>query len=286
MSFICKGSLALALFATVAGTLAADESAVTTGTEVTDESVPARLGLAWRRNYKQAAEEACRRKRPILIKITATWCGPCRQMQQLTFTDERVRRRLRRDFVLLELDADEHPKLVADFRVQAYPTTLVVSPELKVVKRMTGFQSAGDLVSVLEHVRLKDAPDEIADADDQEAVSALSIANAPLAFRGFCLASLLDDNKLRQGDVSITTEYKGQTISFHSDAHRQRFLANPERYWPVANGQCLVSSRNLGAIASGDPRVGVIWRGRLWFFSDREMQQRFIQMPHQYATGM
>jgi YHS domain-containing protein/thioredoxin-related protein len=278
MSLFCKGSLALSLFAAVAGTLAAGE------TTETDESGAPRL--AWRRNYKQAAEEACLRRRPILIRITASWCGPCRQMQQLTFTDERVRRRLRRDFVLLELDADEHPKLVADFRVQAYPTTLVVSPELKVVKRMTGFQSAGDLVSVLELVRMKDEQQEIAASDDQEAVSALTVANAQLGFRGFCLASLLDDNKLRQGDASITAEHKGQTISFHSEAHRQRFLSNPERYWPVANGQCLVSSRNHGAIASGDPRVGVIWRGRLWFFSDREMQQRFIQMPHQYATGM
>ncbi len=281
MSFIRTGSLVLTLVATVAGTLAAGETAGT------DEPVATRL--AWRRSYKQAADEARQRRRPILVKITATWCGPCRQMQQLTFTDERVRRRLRRDFVLLELDADEHPALVAGFRVEAYPTTLVVSPDLKVVKRMTGFQSAGDLVSVLELVRSKDAPAEGADPDgsNSDAVSALVATNASQrAFDGFCLASLLDDNKLRKGDDQVTAEYKGQTICFHSDEHRRRFLANPERYWPAADGQCLVSSRDTGLAASGDPRVGVVWRGRLWFFSDRETQQRFIQMPHEYARSM
>lgn len=278
MSFIRTGSLALTLVATVAGTLAAGE------TSGSDDSGATRL--AWRRSYRQAVDEARQRRRPILIKITATWCGPCRQMQQLTFTDERVRRRLRRDFVLLELDADEHSELVADFRVEAYPTTLVVSPELTIEKRLSGFQSAGELATVLELVRYKDAPDESL-AEDSEAVSALAAANVQqAAFGGFCLASLLDDNKLRQGSAQVTAEYKGQMVCFHSDEHRQRFLANPERYWPVANGRCLVSSRDVGLAASGDPRVGVIWRGKLWFFTDREMQQRFIQTPQQYADKL
>lgn len=277
MSFIRTGSLALALVATVTGTLAAGE---TTGAD--DSDAP-----RWRRSYKQAAEEARQRRRPILVKITATWCGPCRQMQQLTFTDERVRRRLRRDFVLLELDADEHPQLIADFKIEAYPTTLVVSPELKIVKRLSGFQSAGDLVSVLEMVRIKDDTDDSSEVDDSDAVSALAAMNVShLGFDGFCLASLLDDNRLRKGSAEFTTEYKGQRVCFHSDDHRQRFLADPERYWPVANGNCLVSSRDAGSSASGDPRVGVIWRGKLWFFSDRETQQRFIQMPHQYAESL
>ncbi|MBS0202354.1 MAG: thioredoxin family protein [Planctomycetes bacterium] len=276
MSFIRTGSLALTLVATVAGTLAAGETPGTDGTNLSR--------LTWRRSYKQAAEESRQRRRPILVKITATWCGPCRQMQQLTFTDERVRRRLRRDFVLLELDADEHSQLVADFKVEAYPTTLVVSPELTIVKRLTGFQSAGDLVTVLDLTRSKDATE---DDEEFEPVSALSVVNAgQLAFDGFCLTSLLDDNRLRKGDSQFTAVYKEQRVCFHSELHRDRFVADPERYWPVANGRCLVSSRDNGSSANGDPRVGVIWRGKLWFFSDRETQQRFIQMPQQYAGSL
>lgn len=277
MSLIRTGSLALALVATVTGTLAAGE---TTGAD--DSDAP-----RWRRSYKQAAEEARQRRRPILVKITATWCGPCRQMQQLTFTDERVRKRLRRDFVLLELDADEHPQLIADFQIEAYPTTLVVSPELKIVKRISGFQSAGDLVSVLEMVRVKEDNEDSNLFDDSDAISALAAMNvSSFSFDGFCLASLLDENHLRKGKAEFTADYKGQVLCFHSDEHRQRFLADPERYWPVANGNCLVSSRDAGSAATGDPRVGVIWRGKLWFFSDRETQQRFIQMPYQYAGSL
>lgn len=277
MTWMRTGSITLTLVATAIAGLG--------GTESLKADEPGVTRLAWRRSYKQAAEEARQRRRPILIKVTATWCGPCRQMQQLTFTDERVRRRLGRDFILLELDADEHSQVIADFRVEAFPTTLVVSPELNVIKRLKGFQSARDLVNVLEHVCPGKETDDAEDGD--QPVSALSVANVTgLGFGGFCLTSLLDDNKLRRGDARWTTLYREQTVCFHSEEHLRKFLANPDRYWPVANGQCLVSSQDSGLAALGDPRVGVIWRGKLWFFSDRATQQRFLHSPHHYADRM
>lgn len=290
MSNLRSGGLVLALVAATATSFAVRPNAQA------DEQEMSRL--TWRKSYKQAADEARRRRRPILVKITASWCGPCRQMQQLTFTDERLKRRLRRDFILLELDADEHPDLIAGFHVEAYPTTLVVSSELKIVKRMTGYQSAGDLVSALELVKFTpDDPREDNDqdrsdfdqdvADDSTPVSALATLNTiKLGFDGFCLVSLLDENRLRKGDTSLNVEHRGQTVCFYSDEQRQKFLANPDRFWPVANGQCLVSSKEGRAAELGDPRVGVIWRGKLWFFSDRETQQRFLAMPHQYSGDL
>lgn len=250
--------------------------------------------LAWRKNYKQACDEARRRKRPILVRITASWCGPCRQMQQLTFTDDRLKRKLRKDFVLLEVDADEHPDLVTAFHVEAFPTTLVVSPELKVVSRMTGFKSAPDLISSLDLVKqspLEDdellADGEFPDLDDREAISALAAANTiKLGFDGFCLVSLLDENRLRKGEAAYLAEHRGQTICFFSDEHRQRFFANPDRFWPAANGKCLVTAQEGNGVGPGDPRAGVIWRGKLWFFSDRDTQQRFLAMPYQYSSGL
>ncbi len=286
MTILRSGSLSLALVAAVAISFASRPTAQADDHEVSR--------LAWRKNYKQACEEAGRRKRPILVKITASWCGPCRQMQQLTFTDERLRRRLRNDFVLLELDADENPDLITGFHVEAYPTTLVVSHELKIVSRMTGFKSAGDMISSLELVKQSplDGNESPADGesggfDDTQAVSALAAVNTlKLGFDSFCLVSLLDENRLRKGDASFTTEHRGQTVCFHSDEHRQKFLANPDRFWPVANGKCLVSSKDGREAELGDPRVGVIWRGKLWFFSDRETQQRFLAMPYQYDGGL
>ena len=244
--------------------------------------------LSWKKSYKIASDESGRRRRPILVKITAAWCGPCRQMQQLTFADEHVQRRLQKDFVLLEVDADESPDLVSGFHVEALPTTLIVSTDLKILKRLTGFQSPSDLVTALELVkRMPFDSDDLndmtfGDPDSTEAVSALVPENnVSLGFEGFCLVSLLDENKLRRGILAFTAKQRGQTVSFFSEEHLQRFLATPDRYWPMANGKCLVSSKDRRRHELGDPRVGVIWRDKLWFFSDRETQQRFLAMPQQ-----
>jgi YHS domain-containing protein len=203
-------------------------------------------------------------------------------MEQLTFKDQQVAQYVDSAYVPLIIDADKHSDLVSAFHITAYPTTLVVSPELKITKRFTGFQSASSLLPELERLVQK----QFASMDEIVAVSATSPVNTtPFAFEGFCLVSILEDTKLRRGTPEFVTTYKDQQICFHSEAHLKKFQENPLKYWPVANGKCLVSEREEQQESIGDPRVGVTWRGRLWLFSDREHQQRFIRSPRKYMSG-
>ncbi len=236
--------------------------------------------ISWRTSYAQAAEEAVEQEKPILIEFTAVWCGACRQMQQLTFSNQRLVEYVDSAFVPLVLDADEYSELVAGFRIEAFPTTLVVSPELKILKRFTGYQSASTLLPGLEQV----VREKFAGREVVQPVSATTPANAtPVAFEGFCLVSIMDDRKLRHGTAEFTATYRDQQVCFHSEAQLKKFQADPAKYWPVANGKCLVSERDSHSEAVGDPRVGVTWKGRLWLFSDRESQRRFIQSPRKYT---
>jgi YHS domain-containing protein len=206
-------------------------------------------------------------------------------MKQLTFTDSRVVEMVQSDFVPLTIDADEHPELVTGFRVEAYPTTFVVAPDFTILKRMSGFQSAGDLVGTLKSL----AKSKISSKTECDAVSALAPANVVkfgFGFDGYCLVSLLEESRVLRGSAEFVAEHRGQTICFQSDEQRQKFLQNPEKYWPVANGQCLVSSREGSSAGPGDPRMAVTWRGRIWMFSDRQRQRRFIQSPFYYANEM
>ncbi|OYW23192.1 MAG: hypothetical protein B7Z55_03790 [Planctomycetales bacterium 12-60-4] len=118
-------------------------------------------------------------------------------------------------------------------------------------------------------------------------VSATAPANTvPVDFSGFCLVSLLDDNKLRRGAETIVAEHNGVRVCFYSAEHRDKFLADPGRYWPVANGNCLVTSRETQQELPGDPRVGVLWKDRLWFFANRERQRQFMESPNRFANGL
>lgn len=246
-----------------------------------DDETPIKT-ISWRTSYAAAADEAAREGRPLLIEFTAVWCGACRQMQQLTFRDRRVIEYVESAYVPLVIDADEHSDLVSGFRIEAFPTTLVVSPELKVVKRLTGYQSASTLLPELEKL----VQEQFAGNVVVQPVSAIKPTNATqFAFEGFCLVGILEDHKLRRGKPDFTATYRDQEVCFYSEEHRKKFLANPEKYWPVANGKCLVTEQEAHQDAVGNPRNGVTWRGKLWLFSDRESQRRFMQSPRKYVSG-
>jgi thiol-disulfide isomerase/thioredoxin len=264
---------------------------VVLGSLGTSLTFPARIWAdepvdAWQTDFDAAVREAQASRRPILAAVTAVWCGPCRQMKELTLNDPEVARLLAENFVTLMIDGDRHPDVIARLGVAAYPTTLLLNSDGGVAQRWVGFQSAESFRSELRQA-LRSGGGAGPQVDEFPAVSALYPTNAsPFEFGGFCLVSLLDDNKLRRGVETYHAEHRGVRICFYSAEHRDKFLRNPDRYWPVANGNCLVTDEEDRRQLPGDPRVGVLWQNRLWFFTDRERQQRFIRSPHRFSRGM
>lgn len=255
---------------------------VLSGTVVSTPAAP--TSISWRTDYNKAREEASHGKRPLLVKVGATWCGPCRQMQELTFADSRVARRLSGGFVSVMVDGDVAPDVVSQLGIETFPTTILVAADGKTTTKLVGFQSAESLLTVLDRFSVSVQGNGLQGPDDVHAVSALATTNTTnVAFDGKCLVSLLEDSRIRSGKPEFSVQYRGQTVWFQTSESRGKFLADPERYWPVGNGTCLVSSRDEGRIERGDPRMSVVWRGRLWFFVDSETQKRFIQSPRIYV---
>jgi thiol:disulfide interchange protein DsbD len=238
-------------------------------------------GEHWQHDFAAAQREAASQKKPLLLGVTATWCGACRQMQQLTLTDARVTRQLQSSCVGVLVDADQHAGLLSEFKVEAFPTTILLDAAGNVQRRWVGYQPVAEFAAELE--RLTGGASNANASETFAAVSAIFPSNASTcAFSGYCLVSLLEDNKLRRGQPEVTADYNGQTLCFASADHKNRFLRNPQRYWPVANGTCVVTTFEDRSYQQGDPRVGVRWRGKLWFFADRERQQKFLRSPDRF----
>lgn len=258
--------------------IAAGLSLVLAATALPHRALADDAHVDWHTDFQAAQEIAKEKQRPLLVAVTATWCGPCRQMRQLTFTDVRIKQLLDSKIVAVSVDADQYPSVVSSLGISAYPTTIFFDASGNRRKTWTGFQHAAEFAAELETLTGMSKP--ATERDPFAPVSALFPQNSsPVAFGGFCLVSLLDDNRLRRGSEQVRLEYRGQTLSFQSAAHKQRFLDNPERYWPMANGVCPVTDQ------PGDPRVGVRWKGRLWFFTDRDRQQQFIRSPDRFSRN-
>ncbi|MBU7018748.1 MAG: thioredoxin family protein [Theionarchaea archaeon] len=103
--------------------------------------------------FDVAKEKAQKENKYILIDFWAVWCTECKEMDSNAFQNPEVREVLK-NFVLLKVDVDEVPSLRTQFHVGGMPVIIVVSPEGEEVARITGYQTADQLVRFLRGVSL------------------------------------------------------------------------------------------------------------------------------------
>ncbi len=118
---------------------------------ITAASAPARgatglpAGIAWRSDVSAAARESATRRKSILMMVKARWCGPCQQMLRQSFFDRSVVARVNENYIPLLIDADEQGPLIQQLKIAAFPTTLILDSNQRVIDRMTGFQTGAQL---------------------------------------------------------------------------------------------------------------------------------------------
>lgn len=79
--------------------------------------------------------------RIVVIDFTAEWCGPCKQMDKVTWSNASVVEWLRENAVAIQVDVDHDRATAGRFRVSAMPT-VVVMRDGKEIDRAVGFKNA------------------------------------------------------------------------------------------------------------------------------------------------
>ena len=74
--------------------------------------------------------------------------------------------------------------------------------------------------------------------------------------------------KPAKGFVQRDYKHGGVTYRFASDANRDRFRANPEKYTPAFNGWCAWAMAELNAKVDVEPTAYEIYNGKLYVFYD------------------
>ncbi len=105
---------------------------------------------AWHSTPQDAQKSAIQKDRPIVVFFKSTWCGYCKRMQQETWQNEAIQRKVDRHFIPLLVDADSHPELVERLQVQLFPTTMVFGPDGKLRQKVSGYQSTARIAALLD----------------------------------------------------------------------------------------------------------------------------------------
>ncbi|GIW96346.1 MAG: hypothetical protein KatS3mg110_4387 [Pirellulaceae bacterium] len=105
---------------------------------------PTASGLSWR-SLEEAWRLAQAQQKPMLVYISLSGCSYCRMMDQYTLAEPQLRRELEERFVLARLDGEKHAGWVERWSIKSYPTLVIISPDNRMMSRMSGFMKSEEL---------------------------------------------------------------------------------------------------------------------------------------------
>ena len=118
-----------------------------------------------------------REARPVLIYLSAEWCTYCRQIEQTSYTNNQIVKKLNRDFYFINFDIEEREDIRLGSRTYSFkatgldtgvhelaqwlgkidgvlstPTFIIMSPTYELLYRYGGFLDTTDIKTLLESV--------------------------------------------------------------------------------------------------------------------------------------
>jgi thiol:disulfide interchange protein DsbD len=93
-------------------------------------------GVAWKPYSNEILQEAQKLKKPVIIDFYATWCTPCRELEEVTFHDAAIVKETEKDFVMVKVDVTKggnsfYEQLLQRYGVKGVPTIVFVDRDGK-----------------------------------------------------------------------------------------------------------------------------------------------------------
>ncbi|MFK7818363.1 MAG: hypothetical protein AB8G99_06580 [Planctomycetaceae bacterium] len=103
-------------------------------------------------------------------------------------------------------------------------------------------------------------------------------------FKGFCPVELQDHRVLRDSHPNLFANHGTRTYYFSTAQARQRFLKNPTRYVPAAEGIDVVDLVDQNAKTPGRLDYAQWFQNRLYLFASAHSMDTFNANPQRYAN--
>ena len=235
--------------------------------------------IAWRSDINSAARDASTTGRPMLVKFSTDWCTYCKKMQRETFSDRNIIGHVNQCFIPVHLDGDKHRKLVKQLGITSYPTTVVISPRMQMVAKIKGYRTVKQLTKDLNRVCKHDnAPGKHTNLTARQ-----TKPTRTSVFGSLCPVSPIETGEFTPASPEHRVTFRGFEIGFANAEFKDRFLDQPQKYWPIGDGRCVVSARDARTNRLGNLDHGLMYEERVWLFASDQERERFRADPAVYA---
>lgn len=205
------------------------------------------------RPFAEALRQARAEQKPLMVDTYAVWCGPCKQLDRMTFADPSVGAWAKKNVVAVKVDAEkgEGRRIANRYAVRAFPTILFLDPSGNELDRIAGVYGPADFIRTADAILVGRSP-------LSEAVARLGRAWDP-ALAGAVAVQLAQRNDLPRLR-SIALRAVREDPELVEDGAREAFLY----FVSVEDGNDSLSSETLdllGTVApllSADPRAAVL----------------------------
>jgi hypothetical protein len=111
--------------------------------------------IAWRSDFRRAAEEARALNRLLWVQFTGSWCPNCVRLERESLIHPRIVGRSRDCFIPVKLQPEQNEDLVERFGLRGIPATVVLRPSGEVVAHHEGYLDAATFNAFLDDALIR-----------------------------------------------------------------------------------------------------------------------------------
>ena len=105
--------------------------------------------IQWQTDLTAAMAQAKAAGKTVIVDFWATWCGPCKMMEEQTWPNADVVAAAA-NFITVKQDVDKFRAVAQKYNISGVPTVLFLSPDGTIKHRQVGFMPPAEMTKLMK----------------------------------------------------------------------------------------------------------------------------------------